>query len=121
VPKLLKVHPSRLFRALSDPTRLRLLQLLRNGELCVCDLVETVRLPQPTVSRHLAALRRVGLVVVRKQGLWSYYALAPEAHGMRRSLFECLASCEDEMPESEGDRRRLEVVRRRRACCEEEG
>ena len=59
---------SRLFTALADPTRVRILNLLAAGELCVCDLVETLDQPQPTVSRHLASLRGSGLVAVRRRG-----------------------------------------------------
>lgn len=66
----------RLFRALADGTRLRILALLLEGEICVCEIHDTLRLPQPTVSRHLAYLRRSGLVATRRQGLWIHYRLA---------------------------------------------
>jgi ArsR family transcriptional regulator len=69
----------RLFRAFSDRTRLRILHLLQEGELCVCDLVSVLRVPQPTASRHLAYLRRAGLVRVRKE--------------------RCLRTCFSEVPE----------------------
>ena len=62
----------RLFRAFSDRTRLRILHLLQQGELCVCDLVSILRVPQPTASRHLAYLRRAGLVRVRQEQSWKY-------------------------------------------------
>ena len=64
-----------MFRAVSDRTRLRILNLLRDGELCVCHIVDVLGVPQPTASRHLAYLRRARLVMVRKEGLWSYYRL----------------------------------------------
>jgi ArsR family transcriptional regulator len=54
------------YKALADPTRLRILALLVEGEVCVCDIHDTLRLPQPTASRHLAYLRRTGLVVTRR-------------------------------------------------------
>jgi ArsR family transcriptional regulator len=66
----------RLFRALSDRTRLGILHLLRDGELCMCDLVSILRVPQPTASRHLAYLHRAGLVPVRQEPSWKYYSLA---------------------------------------------
>jgi ArsR family transcriptional regulator, arsenate/arsenite/antimonite-responsive transcriptional repressor len=66
----------RVCRALADRTRLRILALLTTGEICVCHLHETLRVPQPTVSRHLAYLRRAGLVATRKDGLWVHYRLA---------------------------------------------
>ena len=59
-----------LFKALADDTRLRILALLQAGEICVCDIHGTLGLPQPTVSRHLAYLRKAGLVQGRKDGLW---------------------------------------------------
>ncbi len=65
-----------LFRALADRTRLRILALLARGEICVCDIHGTLDIPQPTASRHLAYLRRAGLVATRKRGLWVHYRLA---------------------------------------------
>ncbi len=79
-----------LFRALSDPTRLRLLQLLRGGELCVCDLMAALRIPQAKTSRHLGYLRRAGLVKSRKEGLWSYYRLTRPQDALHRKALECL-------------------------------
>jgi len=70
---------AQLFKALSDETRLRILSLLTAGELCVCDLMAVLDLPQSTVSRHLAYLRNSGLVEDRRQGVWMYYRLATPA------------------------------------------
>lgn len=81
-----------LFRALSDPTRLRLLQLLRGGELCVCDLMAALRVPQAKTSRHLGYLRKTGLVKRRKDGLWSYYRLARPRDPLHRKALECLGA-----------------------------
>jgi ArsR family transcriptional regulator, arsenate/arsenite/antimonite-responsive transcriptional repressor len=66
----------RLFQALGDATRLRILGLLLTGEVCVCDIHETLKIPQPKASRHLAYLRRSGLVDTRREGLWIHYRLA---------------------------------------------
>ena len=66
----------RLFQALGDATRLRILGLLLTGEVCVCDIHETLKIPQPKASRHLAYLRKSGLVKTRRQGLWIHYRLA---------------------------------------------
>jgi len=63
------------FKALADPTRLRLLNLLRQGELCVCDLVAALEIPQPTVSRHLGYLKKEQWVSGRRCGKWMYYKL----------------------------------------------
>lgn len=65
-----------LFQALGDGTRLRILGLLLAGEVCVCDIHETLKIPQPKASRHLAYLRRAGLVHTRREGLWVHYRLA---------------------------------------------
>src|SRR5882757_11344076 len=65
-----------LFKALADATRLRILGLLLTGEVCVCHIHESLRIAQPKASRHLAYLRRAGLVDTRRQGLWIYYRLA---------------------------------------------
>lgn len=64
------------FKALADKTRLRILALLGNNEVCVCHLHDSLALPQPTVSRHLAYLRRAGLVDVRRDGVWMHYQVA---------------------------------------------
>src|SRR5450432_734849 len=65
-----------LFRALADPTRLRLLNLIADREICVCYFVEILRISQPKISRHLAYLRRAGIVEARRQGRWMHYRLA---------------------------------------------
>jgi ArsR family transcriptional regulator len=64
------------YRALADETRLRILALLRDGEVCVCHLQGSLRLPQPTISRHLAYLRKSRLVEARRDGVWMHYKLA---------------------------------------------
>src|SRR5437773_9949770 len=69
-------EPAFLFKTLSDPTRLRLLNLLAEGETCVCELTDTLRMVQPKVSRHLARLKRAGLVDARRDGKWMHYRWA---------------------------------------------
>lgn len=64
-----------LFRALADDTRLRILALLAAREVCVCNIHGALDLPQPTVSRHLAYLRKSGLAAARREGLWMHYRL----------------------------------------------
>jgi ArsR family transcriptional regulator len=105
-----------MFRAFSDRTRLRILNLLRPGELCVCDLVRVIGAPQPKVSRHLAYLRKAGLVRARKEGLWMYYELSPVKNDFHRKLLECLECCfTAEVPELARDMKALG-----KACCEAE-
>lgn len=106
-----------LFRAFSDRTRLRILHLLRDGEVCVGDLVKVLRVPQPRASRHLAYLRRTGLVVTRKQGLWAFYALAPVRGHFHKSLLDCLAGCFREVPDLEADTTRQARLRKAGGCC----
>jgi ArsR family transcriptional regulator len=97
------------FRAFSDRTRLRLLSLLRahGGEVCVCDLIRVLGLPQAKVSRHLAYLRKAGLVTVRKEGAWRHYTLAGAGSAFHRKLLECLTCCFAEVPELRRDAKAL--------------
>lgn len=106
-----------LIQAFAEPTRLRLLALLARGETCVCDLTGALRIPQPTASRHLAHLRRAGLVTVRKQGLWAWYSLAPARGDVHQKLIECVEACAREVSEIEADLRRCETLRSDRRCC----
>ena len=69
------VEMESLFKALADATRLRILGLLLAGEVCVCDIHESLKIPQSKASRHLAYLRRSGLVETRRDGLWIHYRL----------------------------------------------
>lgn len=105
------------FRAFADKTRIRILHMLRSGELCVCDIVEVLGVPQPKASRHLAYLRRVGLVVARKDGLWNYYSLAPARNQLHGKLLGCLDFCCEDMPELKRDDVRL-GRRSPGGCCQ---
>ncbi len=106
-----------MFRAFSDRTRLRILHVLQGGELCVGDIVEILRAPQPRISRHLAYLRKADLVVARKSGQWSHYSLAPAKTSFHRKLLECLAKCFGEVPEIKADAARAAKVRKSGGCC----
>jgi ArsR family transcriptional regulator len=79
---------TRLYAALADSTRLRILSLLRDGEVCVCHIHAGLDLPQPTVSRHLAYLRKSGLVDARRDGIWMHYRLRPAANPVMASVIE---------------------------------
>lgn len=111
--------PERTFRALSDRNRLRILNLLREGELCVGDLVLLLAVPQPTASRHLAYLRKAGLVTARRAGLWSFYALCPAATEFQHRLHACLDACRDVEPELAADTRNAAELRKSGGCCPE--
>jgi len=106
------------FAAFSDPTRLRILHLLRGGELCVGDLVTILDMPQPTISRHLAYLRRSQLVETRKSGLWMYYSLAAAKSEFHRKLLDCLTACFADVPELKKDATRAKKLRKSGGCCE---
>jgi ArsR family transcriptional regulator len=108
-----------LFRAFSDRTRLRILNLLRDGELCVGDLVELLGVPQPTASRHLAQLREAGLVRTRRSGLWCFYSLAEPEGRFHERLLGCLAACFGEVPELAADLAAAKELRLRGGCCPE--
>ena len=86
-------NPDQLFKAFSDSTRLRLLNLLAQREHCVCEFQNILRVPQPKISRHLAYLRRSGLVKTRRNGKWIYYTLAPATNPVHTSLLRCLRGC----------------------------
>lgn len=77
-------------KALSDPTRLRIVSLLRHGELCVCDLTEALQTPQSKVSRHLAFLKNAGWVKARRSGKWVYYQLLGSEPSLQASVAEAL-------------------------------
>lgn len=111
--------PTSLFRAFADATRLRLLHLLlQEKELCVCDLCAVLGESQPKVSRHLAVLRRAGLVEARRDGKWVFYALAPETP-LHRSLLRCIRTCLGGLGELERDRARLRTLALRLRCADE--
>lgn len=76
----------RVCKALTEPTRLRILAILDQGELCVCALVAVLQVPQSTVSRHLALLKAAGWICERRQGVWMYYRLARESVPLQAAL-----------------------------------
>jgi ArsR family transcriptional regulator len=101
-----------LFAALGDRTRLRLLNLMADGEVCVCFFVEVLGQPQPTISRHLAYLRKAGLVADRREGKWIHYRVVPPADLVVRAAFEGALGALRSDPALQRDRRKLHS-----ACC----
>ena len=101
-----------LFRALADRTRLRLLNLMGDDEVCVCFFVEVLKTGQPKISRHLAYLRRAGLVAARREGKWMHYRVSvpPDEHAAR--IFAEVRAWLTEEREMQRDRERL-----RQVCC----
>jgi len=101
-----------MLRALGERVRLRILNLIGDTELCVCFFVQALQLPQPTISRHLAYLRREGVVTARREGLWMHYrVVVPKDAHVRRVLSSTLEWCAED-PEMKKDRARLT-----KACC----
>jgi ArsR family transcriptional regulator len=100
------------FRALADHTRLRLLNLMGTDEVCVCFFVEVLRTNQPKISRHLAYLRRAGVVAARREGKWMHYRIVepPDPHAAR--IFKEVREWLKEDAEMQRDRERLVKV-----CC----
>ena len=102
----------RFFQALGDNTRLRLLNLIGDQELCVCYLVEILAQPQPKISRHLAYLRSAGIVSARREGKWMHYSIVPPPHrGAAQILQQTMAWLQEEKS-MQADRARLA-----KACC----
>ena len=85
--------PNQLFKAFADETRLRILNLVAQRERCVCEFQKILQVPQPTISRHLAYLRRSGLLVARREGKWIHYSLAPPQSTVHESLLRCVRNC----------------------------
>jgi len=106
----------RVLSAAGEPTRLRILNLLRRGSICVCDLQAVLDLPQPTVSRHLAALRHAGLVLDFREGPRVLYSLAPATTVQTRAFHEFLRKVCPEEPQLQEDFRALRKALARGEC-----
>jgi ArsR family transcriptional regulator len=104
-------------RALSEPTRVRILHLLRGGALCVGDLVTVLGIPQPNASRHLAYLRRAQLVEDERRGGWSFYKLAPARAGFHQKLLDLLDEAAAELPAAQRDEATLRKLQNKGGCC----
>lgn len=101
-------HLAQTIKALSDPIRLRIILLLQaEGELCVCDLMAVLGLPQSTVSRHLAYLKRSCWIDTRRQGVWMYYTLSRESCDTCLELLLLLKTHASNLPEAITDRSEL--------------
>lgn len=100
------------YSALADPTRLRILALLREGEVCVCHLHASLDVPQPTASRHLAYLRKAGLVDARRDGIWMHYRLTPTHNPVVGAVVAAALHALSHTAASVTDERRLQAARR---------
>ncbi|SRR5258706_9580606 len=110
--KTTKFKLDEFFSALADRTRLRLLNLMRDGEVCVCFFAETLGTNNPKISRHLSYLKRAGLVTGRREGKWIHYRLSPPKDPQAAKLFESLLKTFESDKEMQSDRAALVNV-----CC----
>src|SRR4249919_3351220 len=108
------VQMESLFKALADATRLRILGLLLAGEVCVCNIHETLKIPQSKASRHLAYLRRSGLVDTRREGLWIHYRLAELADPVVGAIATAVRHALTHVDVVQHDAARLQ---KRTGCC----
>ncbi|MCA1592402.1 MAG: metalloregulator ArsR/SmtB family transcription factor [Acidobacteria bacterium] len=100
------------FKALADRTRLRLLNLMREDEVCVCFFVEVLKTNQPKISRHLAYLRKAGIVAARREGKWMHYRIVTPSHPHAERVMKEVMTWLSEDRETQRDRERLIKV-----CC----
>ncbi len=108
---------TQLFKSLSDPTRVRIIWILQfGGELCVCDLMAVLDLPQSTVSRHLAYLRNAGLADDQRKGVWMYYRLPEHVNDIIAEILAVVRLAAKGSEQAAMDRQRLkEYLREKRA------
>ena len=103
-------------KAISDPTRLRMLKLLEGGELCVCEIMEVLDLVQSTASKHLNILKMAGLVESRKNGTWSYYRLAEKSREQNKDFLKFIAlhlNADDIITKD----KKFLTAKKKRTCC----
>lgn len=103
-----------LFKALGDATRLRILGLLLTGEVCVCHIHQSLKIPQPKASRHLAYLRNAGLVETRRDGLWVHYRMASLPDPVLKTISEAVRHALTHVDVVYRDAERLQ---RKTGCC----
>lgn len=103
---------ARLFQTLADRTRLRLLNLMAEREICVCYFTSILGESQPKISRHLAYLRRAGLVAARREGKWMHYRITPPASAAAKRVLDTALLWLQEDASLQAERKRLED-----ACC----
>ena len=101
-----------LFKALADQTRLRLINLIGDDEVCVCFFVEVLKINQPKISRHLAYLRRAGVVSARREGKWIHYRLVEPPDPHAANIFREVRAALPNDAAMKNDRARLEKI-----CC----
>jgi len=109
---------SQIFKALSDETRLRIINLLSMGKLCVCDIMAILNISQPKASRHLAYLKHSGLVQSQREGLWIHYALNSKIDSKTQTLIDFVSSYKKQYPILQQDTRRLKARLKEKSAVE---
>jgi len=114
---------SLILKALSEETRLRIMNLVLKGEICVCDIMRVLNMPQSTVSRHIAYLKNAGLVRGRRQGTWMHYSVSRNDAGdekgfVTNEVLKCLRVLMLKNPVAIEDLKRLNKFRREKNKCE---
>ncbi|MFH0812098.1 MAG: metalloregulator ArsR/SmtB family transcription factor [Pseudomonadota bacterium] len=99
---------AKIFKALSDETRLRVIKLLQERELCVCELMQVLNMSQPRISRHLSVLKNAGFVDDRREGKWVYYSLRNEAKNNEiTTILNALSSMANDTVVAKEDKKKL--------------
>ena len=108
--------PETIFKACGDATRLRILALLQDHELCVCEIEAALSLSQPNASRSLAILKNAGIIQSRKQAQWAYYKISDEFFAQYPALCAALEKICAELPMTKIDKNTLKRLRETRSC-----
>ena len=106
-----------LFQSLEDETRLRILALLMEDELCVCDLIAALQLPQSTISRHLCHLKNAGWVKDRREGIWAFYAIPHKIGKIHQFLLPVLKTFLPDTGIAQKDLERLRTLSKGNSCA----
>ena len=110
MPDKILVEATGMAKALGDETRMRILALLENQELCACQIIEMFELANSTISRHLAVLKQAGLVQSRKSGRWIYFSWVEEPVGNAQFLQQWLSTVVSQDPQVRQDRERMREI-----------
>lgn len=106
-----------IFKALSDETRLRILSLLLNEEMCVCEIEFALKLSQSNASKHLSILKILRILDSYKKAQWTYYRISEDFINMHKELWEYLTKQFEKLPSYENDLLEFENCRKRNMCC----
>lgn len=111
---------SEVFKALGDETRLRILNLLTVRELCVCQMIEVLKITQPNISKHLNRLRYAGVITCRKIAQWCYYSISKSFTDNNSVLFDFLMDKWQNSEQYEKDRQRMDYLIKNSECCQKQ-